>query len=274
MPAPLTARQRFGLAQKPLEAYFPEIPGTAQLNDQVLRSNPLMVPYSVYNPNAISDAQDAGTAKGFLDTMDPNDPEAITALQRMVGRGQVKPQQANPIFAVQDRLQREQDRQNAMQFRKSQAEAKAQQPSKELQKDLSDYVRDVGDEEKRAAFKKSTKNDIQTDEDWNRAWHMIKDPRKSKLLADIQAMAASGGHVPDSFIQLHDQLTGGGQSATQMPQDASGQAGVAQPTPGAPSAAAAPKSPGNAYSVTLPNGKVAFFKNPNEAAAFRSKYGL
>lgn len=219
MPRPSTARSRFGVSRLPYESYYPTIPSRVQIQDQILRSNPYAATFAAYDPYAQEDATEAGLARSMMDNFDPDDQEQVTGLQRMIGRGVIPPKQAAAMIA----MQRNNDRMRL-------AQAKAMMPNKTdqalLQKGYSEYVRDISDEEKRAAFKKKAGTEIETDKDWNRAWHMVKDPRQAKFLSDMDAIEKMGGMVPEELQKVRTQIIG-----TLGPTGASGNVGASGQSP-------------------------------------------
>ncbi len=182
-----------GISSVPYNAYFPSTPSDADLQDQVLRSSPYAATFAAYDPHAIQRAQEEGEVEGALDNFDPQDPEQITGLQRMIGQGKIKPQQANAIIT-------------AARFARPRVAAPSKTDRGLLLKDYSDYTKDISDEDKRAAFRKNAKTDIASDEDWKRAWHMIKDPRQAKFLSDMDAIEKMGGVVPDELQKVRQGL--------------------------------------------------------------------
>ena len=224
MPRP-SARAAFGISQRPYQHHFPSqsyertIPSEAELRDRFLRSSPFAATFAAHDPYGEQDAIDAGQAQAALDNFDPENPEHITGLQRMVGRGSLDPRKASAMISMADRIERQRMAQQALDIRRLQAEARAAAPSRadaaKLQKGYSEFSQEIGDEEKREAFKKKTGGQIETDADWKRAWHMVNQPRQSKFLADMDSIEMMGGVIPPNLAQIRDRIRGGQQAAPQ-----------------------------------------------------------
>ena len=306
MPRPhrQSARSEFGISSRPYESYFPKIPSQVETQDRILREHPYLIPYAVNNPYGEQDAADAGQAQAFMDQFDPEDPEQITGLQRLVGQGKIDPRKANAMFGMADRIHRENDRQTSLarrqaefDWRKQQAEAKAGQQDKQFQRAYASAIQAPTDEQKVQAAMKLDKSLTQpgpaaarkdTDpwaqpEPWSRAWHSLMDPKITAFRSQVLAAADAGKDVHPELVNWAMSGSEDRPPVTGMPQ-ASGvtspaamgaqQRGLAPQSTEAPQQAAAPTNgQGGFSSVRLPNGTVRFGPS-DQINAFKAKYGL
>lgn len=276
---PQNARRAFGFSGSPYSQLFSDPPPKA---------NPIYAAFQGHGP--LDPYFDAQEVDAMADMAEGNysSPASVTGLQRLVQQGRMQPSQATAIAS----LSRSRDKNNLaaqnalvdfMSLTGDQAEfqntvkkwqntgvfgdprvvsamgkaqsqlTKANKVAPTLQKSLTDYNRDIGDEEKMAVYKKQTNKDIPKYEnslfggnnqalvskEWGRADKMIRDPRKKKLLAELETMEQLHGGLPENLSQLRDHIRGP-VNAPQVAPDASQPVSGAQP---AQAAQDAPQSP-------------------------------
>jgi len=297
MPYPVSRAAAFGISPRSYEDWFPTSRNPAGVS-ALIQADP-----RIASDLAYANQQD----QDEVENLDTSTPEGISGLQRLVGIGAVTPRKANSIIAA-GRLGNTKSRtldQDATDFMREFYKIAPNSPNEHeqvsglldkypqapmhpvvdrylqqrwqsmngrpqldaaniahIQKGYSDLTRDISDEEKQKAFKKQTGSDIATDEDWKKAWHLVKDPRKAKLVSDINSIERIHGKLPDSLQQIRNEIAlGGDGNSSQSTEEAKPSASTPAPS-GAPS------------HVTAPNGKVYYFKTPEQAAVFKAKAGL
>jgi hypothetical protein len=259
MPRPhrQSARSEFGISSRPYESYFPKIPSQVETQDRILREHPYLIPYAVNNPYGEQDAADAGQAQAFIDQFDPSDEQQITGLQRLVGRGLIKPQQANSMFSMADRMERQRMAQARFDQRQQAATQRAMTPTTSQIKNIEglgdQYEQLIGmsdaakDEAKAKAAQKfygartipldltpDSKDPYagMTPEAWKKGYHSLHDKLESNYVTAIKTMLDAGKPVDERHLRNYQQImdsrngdqptSSANAQSTEAPQQASG----------------------------------------------------
>lgn len=296
-PIPSQARSQFGFSGSPFGSYFPS---------STYGKNQWDIGLAGYSPYDQMAADQQVQEQQQMLAGDFSSPQAVTGLQRLVGQGYMKPQQATAIARIgalsQKRNQASQDAitdllsaqtpedysavldkhrstgafadpnvvRTAGQVQgRIQRVARPVAPSKKLTDAYSTASVNPTDEAKAKYMKDiyGIQNPSKaTSDDWRRAFNDVQSEHLKTLGGMVSAAQASGQTVHPDILNL---LQG-----QQMPQNAPQAAQALQPQQAAPNAPTAPQTQANPYSVQAPNGKVYFFQSPDQAAAFRAKAGL